>query len=63
VEKDFPASQAGIMVGDVITTVEGEPIIDPQTFSFFIAQRRLAGTLNVKYLRKGAEQSAVIGLK
>jgi len=56
------ASRAGVLVGDVITSVDGERILNPQVFATHIQSRGWGGRLILKRFRKGIERSATIHL-
>jgi len=44
VQKGSPADQAGIKVGDVMTTLDGTPLADKETFSRLMAAKRWGDT-------------------
>jgi serine protease Do len=62
VDARMAAAQAGVLVGDVITSVDGVRILDPQVFSSHIQARGWGGRLSLRLLHKGAERSADIHL-
>ncbi len=56
------AGRAGLMVGDVITSVDGEKILNPSVFASHIRSRGWGGRLALRLIRKGIERRAVIFL-
>jgi serine protease Do len=56
------AAESGVLDGDVIISVDGETVLDPQVFASHIQSRGWGGRLIVKLLRKGLERSTVIHL-
>ncbi len=63
VEAKMPAALAGVQVGDVILSVDGQRVLDPRAFSSYIQSRYWGNTISLKLLRKGTERSAAILLK
>jgi S1-C subfamily serine protease len=63
VEPKTAAERSGLQAGDVILSIEGRRILDPQTFSSYIQSRASGDTLSLRFLRKGVERSAVIPLR
>jgi len=60
--KDFPAEQAGLRVGDTITSLNGTNVSGIQ--NFIDVSRSLRGeTVDVVYMRGGEESAATITLK
>jgi S1-C subfamily serine protease len=62
VEAQTPFEQAGIQVGDVILTVDHQPILDPRLFSSLLQMRRGGAPLLIHLLRKGNLQTTEIQL-
>jgi serine protease Do len=63
VEPNTAAEKSGLQAGDVILSIDGRRILDPQTFSAYIQSRASGDTLSLRFLRKGVERSAVIPLR
>jgi Do/DeqQ family serine protease len=57
-----PAAKAGLKVGDVLVSVEGLEVTDPQSFNYRFATRGLGGQAAVEGLRAGTAFSARIEL-
>ncbi len=53
-----PAAIAGLQVGDVLTSVNGEPIVSPDDFAAIIDQAKVGQQITLAY-RSGVEESAV----
>ena len=47
-----------VRVGDIILAVDGQPALDPDTFSSYIQSRRPGTRISLKILRDGEEKSA-----
>jgi Do/DeqQ family serine protease len=62
VTPDSPAAKAGLKAGDVIVSVEGQEVDDPNAFDYRFATRPLGGTAKVGVLRNGREQAVNIAL-
>ena len=60
VKESMPSSRAGIMAGDVIVSVDGQPMADPESFLTHIRSRGQGSRLAVRLVRKGVERSAVV---
>ena len=63
VAKGGPAEQAGIKVGDIITSVDGKPIKDGDDLVNTITARHPGSTAKVGYLRNGQQQSATVTIQ
>jgi serine protease Do len=63
VAKGGPAEQAGIKVGDIITSVDGKPIKDGDDLVNTITERRPGSTAKIGYLRNGQQQSATVTIQ
>ncbi len=61
-QPNTPAAAAGIASGDVITGVNGEPVEGPRELSRKIAAFGPNATVNLTYLRNGAEKNASVKL-
>jgi S1-C subfamily serine protease len=57
-----PAEAAGLQVGDVITTVDGQPVADMPGISRIIRTHQLGETVSVEYLREGKPHRADVVL-
>ena len=62
VEPHMPAARAGVQVGDIILTVDGQRIVDFQEFSAHIEERNWGSTITLKLLRRGEEQTIQVAL-
>jgi Do/DeqQ family serine protease len=58
-----PAAQAGLKSGDVIVSVDGQAVDDPNAFDYRFANKPLGGTATLGFLRDGREQSAKVALR
>ena len=47
-----------VRVGDIILAVDGQPALDPGTFSSYVQSRRPGTRISLKILRDGEEKSA-----
>jgi serine protease Do len=63
VAKGGPADQAGIKVGDIITSVDSKPIKDGDDLVSTITARHPGSTAKVGYLRNGQQQSATVTIQ
>ena len=63
VTKGGPAEQAGIKVGDIITSIDGKNIKDGDDLVNIISARKPGATAKVGYLRSGQEQSATVTIQ
>ena len=61
VQSGMAAGKAGIMVGDVILSVDGQQISDPQALSLRV-RSNAQGRLSLRLLRRGTERSIVLQL-
>jgi serine protease Do len=62
VEQGGPAERAGIQRGDVIVSLNGQPIDDSNSLRNRIAGTQPGNEVNVTFLRNGKEQSAKVTL-
>jgi Do/DeqQ family serine protease len=60
---DGPAAKAGLRPGDVIVSVDGQEVDDPNAFDYRFATRTLGGTAKVAVLRSGREHVVTITLQ
>jgi Do/DeqQ family serine protease len=58
-----PAARAGIKTGDVIVSIDGTAIDDPNSFDYRFATKPLGGTALIAILRQGQNVSVNIGLQ
>jgi Do/DeqQ family serine protease len=56
-----PAAQAGLKTGDLIVSVDGQPIEDQNAFGYRFATKPLGGTANIEVNRQG--KSAALAVK
>jgi serine protease Do len=62
VEDQTPAKLAGILVGDIIVSIDGKPITDSLSFSSYLETLNWGARMGMKVLRKGAERTIEIQL-
>ncbi len=58
-----PAAHAGIKTGDVIVSIDGTAVDDPNSFDYRFATKPLGGTAQVALLRQGRDVSVTISLQ
>ncbi len=58
-----PAARAGIRTGDVIVSVDGAEVDDPNAFDYRFATKSLGGTAQVALLRQGHETVVPVALQ
>jgi Do/DeqQ family serine protease len=63
VSPDGPAAKAGIKTGDLIVTVDGVAIEDPNAFDYRFATKPLGGTAKVGLIRQGKEVVVAVALQ
>ena len=63
VKRDGPAAQAGLKPGDVIVSVGGQNVDDPQAFNYRFATQPLGGTATLELLRRGKSMRADVALR
>jgi Do/DeqQ family serine protease len=57
-----PAARAGLKSGDLIVSVDGQPVDDPNAFDYRFTTRPLGGTAKVGFVRDGREATAAVAL-
>jgi serine protease Do len=62
VQSGMPAGKAGVMVGDVILSVDGQQISDSQALSLRARASTQSGKLALRLLRRGTERNVVLQL-
>jgi S1-C subfamily serine protease len=63
VNADGPAARAGVKTGDVIVSIDGTGIDDPNSFDYRFATKSLGGNAKVALLRQGREVAVTIALQ
>ena len=63
VERDSPAAQGGLKAGDLILSVDGQTVDDPNAFDYRFATKPLGGTAELGLLRAGKTLSAKVALR
>lgn len=57
VEKNSPAGQAGLVLGDTLLVLDGEPVTDPDSLLALLTGSRVDKAVDVRVLRGGALQT------
>ncbi|MEX0644996.1 MAG: trypsin-like peptidase domain-containing protein, partial [Parvularculaceae bacterium] len=57
-----PAALAGLKSGDVITTIDGEPVYDAATLRYRVGVKADGQSAAISYMRDGKQQSATLKL-
>ena len=60
---DGPAARAGLKTGDLIVSIDGTVVDDPNAFDYRFATKPLGGTAQIGVLRQGKELIAPISLQ
>ncbi|MGB6535549.1 MAG: Do family serine endopeptidase [Xanthobacteraceae bacterium] len=60
---DSPAARAGIKPGDLIVSVDGISVEDPNAFDYRFATKPLGGTAKVGLIRQGREMAVAVALQ
>ncbi len=60
---DSPAARAGVKSGDVVVSVDGQGVDDPNAFDYRFATKPLGGSARLGLLRGGKETSAAVALQ
>jgi Do/DeqQ family serine protease len=58
-----PARRAGLQVGDVVVSVDGKPVQDPEAFQYRFVSKGVGGTAKLGVFRKGKTLQATISLQ
>ncbi len=58
-----PAAHAGLKAGDLIVSVDGQDVEDPNAFDYRFATKPLGGSAKLGVLRAGREQTATVALQ
>ena len=58
-----PAAHAGLKAGDLIVSVDGQGIDDPNAFDYRFATQPLGGSAKLDYVRGGKEYAATVPLE
>src|SRR6476646_434140 len=57
-----PAAEAGLKAGDVVVSVDGKPVQDPEAFQYRFATKGLGGTAELGLVRPGQAMTAAVQL-
>ncbi|MGH6670785.1 MAG: Do family serine endopeptidase [Xanthobacteraceae bacterium] len=63
VATDGPAARGGIKVGDLIVSVDGIPVEDPNAFDYRFATKPLGGTAQIGIVRQGRDMVVPVALQ
>ncbi len=63
VAPNSPAARGGLKAGDLIVSVDGQDIEDPNAFDYRFATKALGGSAKLGVLRGGREQAVTIALQ
>jgi Do/DeqQ family serine protease len=63
VSKASPAERAGLRVGDLIVSVDGAAVDDPNAFDYRFATKPLGGSAHLGVVRNGRELSLTVALQ
>jgi Do/DeqQ family serine protease len=63
VQSGSPAASAGLKAGDVIVSVDGQPVDDPNAFDYRFATKPLGGSAKLGAWRAGRELTAAVALQ
>ncbi|MGD8377678.1 MAG: PDZ domain-containing protein [Acidobacteriota bacterium] len=54
---DSPAGRAGMKAGDILTTLDGQPVVRDEDLSFILGGRQDEGEMDAEVVRHGGKQS------
>jgi Do/DeqQ family serine protease len=63
VAKDSPAAHAGVHTGDLIASIDGQAVDDPNAFDYRFATKPLGGSAKLGVVRAGRETSLTVRLQ
>jgi Do/DeqQ family serine protease len=63
VSSNSPAARAGLRPGDLITSVDGQQVEDPNAFDYRFATKPLGGNARLGIVRAGREQGVTVALQ
>ena len=63
VYREGPAAQAGLKPGDIIVSIDGQEVDDPNAFDYRFATKPLGGRARLGVLRGGREQTVTVALR
>ncbi len=58
-----PAARAGIKTGDLIVSVDGTPVEDPNAFDYRFATKTLGGSAQIGLIRQGKDMTVQVALQ
>jgi Do/DeqQ family serine protease len=58
-----PAARAGLKIGDLIVTIDGQSVDDPNAFDYRFATKPLGGSAQLGLLRNGQEMRVTVALE
>ncbi len=58
-----PAASAGVKTGDLIVSVDGTPVDDPNAFDYRFATKPLGGTAQIGLIRQGRDMVVAVALQ
>lgn len=63
VEENGPAAAAGLIVGDILTQVDGKPVSDPLELVHAVRQKKAGDTAELELYRDGARVEVTVSLE
>jgi S1-C subfamily serine protease len=60
IEPDSPASQAGLIVGDILVSIEGSAVTNPEDLQVHLDSKSVGQTISVKVLRGGQRHDVTV---